>query len=485
MKRLLFLFALLLSTQLANSRDDALPQLHENGFFVIRQMIDLNNKTYSIPSGVSLLFTNGGGFSNGYIKTNGDITIVGALFDDVSLYLYGSLRLDNSVFRCPNKITAIYRSPRGNDSFKSVVIKNSRFIDIGNKVGKQDNSVSAVNLQNVNKVLISKCEFINVGNNETNNTSSIIIGTSASEKEMALSRPNSNIRIEKSSFDGVSTSPSLTHGVGEEHFILIEASDNVVIDNNSFLNNNEVLEYDNEYIYTKCENISITHNTIRGACGGEGFVCCKPFRFSGNSFLAHADIISNDIEGEAFTICTHYGEGKIKKNRLINSYTGFILCLKKTSFINDIDKYNKIVITRNTIVSTATISEIPYNTSTQRSAIFLDCSQEQNRKNKIYFSKNTILVNGTLFPAFINLRDYTDSQFICRNNKVSYSGTSPIRFVYLQSVDKNLTSRDDAILEIKGNKISGFESEVYLPSTSLINDNLIIKTSSRAIIDNR
>lgn len=485
MKRFLILYLLLLSSKLAISNDGSLPQLCENQLFVIGRMIDLNEKTFSIPSGVTLLFINGGGFSNGYIKAKGDITIVGASFNDVSLYLYGALNIKDSNFNCPNKNTAIYRSPRGNDSFESVVIKNCHFFDIGANVGKQSNTISAINLQNVDKVLISKCKFINIGNIENTNTSSIIIGTSASEKEWALGVPNSNIRIEKSHFDAVTTAPSLKHGLGEEHFILIEASKDIVINKNFFVNNNAELEYDNEYIYTKCDVVSITNNTIRGTCGGEGYICCKPFRYSGNSYLTHANIVSNDIEGRAYTICTHYGEGKIRKNRLINAYTGFILCLKKTSFTNDIKNYHSIDITRNTIISSATVSEIPFNTSTQRSAIFLDCAQEQNRRNIISFSRNNVSIEGSLFPAFINLRDFTDSQFICKNNKVSYNGDTPIRFVYLQSVDKTITSREDALLEMKGNKLSGFDSELYLPSTSFINDNLIIKSSSKAIIDKR
>lgn len=486
MNKFLLLIPLLFagSYSLCSKNNNVFPVINENEVTIICQRIDLKGKTISIPSGTTLVFSTGGEIVNGFLIVKDKVTIKGGVFRDVSLFLYGSLHIFNSSFICPNRNTAIYRSPRWDASQKKVVIEKCFFYNIGENLVSQSSSTSAIHLQNVSDVKICKCVFKSIGNKTTLNASAIIIGTSATENELALSLPNANVRIEKSLFNGVATERISGRKSGEEHFIMIEGTSGVLIKNNSFYNVNTSLEYDNEYIYTKCDNIDIVSNTIRGSCGGEGFICCKPFRFAGVSHLTHANIIANDIEGNAFSLCTHYGEGVVKNNRLINAYTGFIVCLKKTAFEGD-DNCSVITISRNRIVSNATISEIPFYTSTQRSAIFLDCAREQNRNSKILFSNNSIIINESVFPAFINLRDFTETSFTCCKNKVQYCGNNPIRFIYLQSVDKDLLKRENATLVLKKNRIKGFEADVYLPSNAIISDSLVVEASDAIIIDKR
>lgn len=463
---------------------DTLPLF--KGVCMIEERIDLKGESIYLEDGVSLLFKDKAGIFNGSIITEGSLEIRGGYFENVSINVNGKLVIKNSRFHCPNVNVVIYRPPL-QKSYDKIKIKNCVFEEIGTKQGKQLSTIAAIYLQDVDGVLIERCTFSNIGNNETYNTSAILIGTAAAETKYKNRRPNKNVTIKNSRFEGVYTEPSVKYNSGEEHLILIQATSEVQIVDNFLYNHNDSLNYDNEFIYTKCDNVTIKNNTIRGECGGEGFVCCKPYRFAGETYLTHANIIHNDINGSGYTVCTQYGVGRINKNTFTNDYTGFIIGIKKTLNSNDpanrvVKDYDRLEIVGNNIYSNCSIEQIPYYTSTQRAAIHMDCSQDVNCSNLVIFKDNTVVINNTIFSSFLNLRDFRYSKFICSNNMVSYTGRNRMRFASFDIVDKSVKERRNAFFIMRKNIVHGIEDHVYVPNNALLHDDLTVELDKDVII---
>ena len=457
-----------------------------NGVCTIVESIDLKGETIILEDGVSLRFKENAGFYNGSIITKGSLEIRGGYFENISINVNGKLVISNSRFHCPNVNVVIYRPPLQN-SYDEIRIKNCNFEEIGTKQGKQLSTIAAIYLQDVDGVLIDGCTFSNIGNSETSNTSAVLIGTAAAESRYVNRQPNNRVTIKKSKFEGVYSEASVKYNSGEEHLILVQATTNVQIVHNYFYNHNDTLNFDNEYIYTKCDNVTIKNNTLRGECGGEGFICCKPYRFAGETHLTHANIIHNDINGSGYTVCTHYGVGKIYNNTFTNDFTGFIIGIKKTLNSNEpvnrvVKDYDRLEIVGNYINSNCSIEQIPYYTSTQRAAIHMDCSQDVNCSNLVIFKNNTIVINNTIFSSFLNLRDFRYSKFICSNNMVSYTGRNRMRFVSFDIVDTSLKERINAFFIMKKNIVQGIEDHVYVPNNALLRDNLTVELDKNVII---
>lgn len=462
----------------------------KKGTNVVTKVIDLHFKSVLVPKGVSIVFHPNAGVKNGTLVTEGALSIKGGIIEDVSIIANGALKMKMCHIAGPNINVAVYRPPLQN-KYEKIRIIDCVFENIGEKVGLQQNSIAAVYLQDVDDVLIKNCKFIEIGNKETTNTSAIFIGTAATEARYCKRKPNGYIKITGSTFNNVKTSPSFRYNTGEEHFIVALACKNVIITHNFFCNNSNPFSYDNEYIYTKSGVVFISNNVIRGECGGEGFICCKPYRFADEVFMTQADIINNDINVAGYTICTHYGVGRIYNNKLFNSCTGFIVGIKKTVKHNDPDerdfrKYDVLQIAKNNVQSICTIKDITTYTSTQRAAIHMDCASNESCNTFVKFENNNVRIDGSLFSSFLNLRDFRYSYFKCTKNSFINDGNQQLRLVSFDIVDRSLNEREFAVFEEENNTFNGFYALVYIPSNSLKKDSLKISSDlSLPIIDNR
>lgn len=448
-----------------------------NSKLVIREPIDLQGKTISVSSNSSLNFKKNGKISNGTIILDDNVVIASAIFENLMIIPKGNMVIKNTTFNNPKKTLCIYRPFDQNNIYSSLIIRNCLFENVGAEKSNQLNTISAIYLQQVCNVTITKSRFVNIGNPTSKNVSSILIGTSSGIYQMERLKPNDNIIIENNYFSGLYSEFSGVPENGERHFVFLVACTDVVINNNYFENINSDHSCDYEFIYTKSDNVTIVNNTMKGVCGGEGFICCKSYVLNADVSMPKVDIINNHIEGSGFSLISHYGTGRITNNTLINEYTGFILSVKKINYLSDpshLNCYDRVIFNHNRVKSMVTTSKVDYLSSTQRSAIHLDTASESFWYTSLEICDNSFDIDNNYFSSFINLRDFRYSKCEIINNVVNYIGKKDKYFLMFQNVNNSITARLDAKCVIKGNVFNGYEKIVLIPNNNYRIDELLI-----------
>lgn len=432
--------------------------------------IDLEGKDFIIPKKVKVEMR-GHTIKNGRIIARAEACFEKGDFHNVSIVSSNSIELLGCSINNPKRRVFLYCPDEARDNKISVIVKQCSFKNIGNEVFQDGSTISALYLQRVSSVMITGCSFSNIGNSNASNVVAVLIGSSGLKKGNTV--VNNDICIRESMFSSINKKESSAHDLGEGHFISVLASDNVRIEKNVFEDNN-LRGFDSEVIYTKSDNVMISHNTIVSNCGGEGIIVCKPFQVGEKAGLCHANIIYNHIVGESFSSITHYGVGLIANNYIVNSRTGFLISVQKYSEV--VEEPDTLYIRHNTMASSNDASKINY-TGNCRSVFYSNTASSKQQYVNVLFEENDISISNSLSGCIFNIRNASNISWVIRSNTINVLDKS-IPLVFFQC-DSHFPRKKVSCAVINNQLINVSKAVIIPDTTNSIEDSLFIEIGSK------